>query len=131
VAVEPQMRWIRRKRRIGAWAALFALALQITLSFGHVHLDKLTSSASLAGSLLKQTASQDNAPGSPNRHTGANDFCAICATISLIASSALPQPACLAPPVVTASARPHEFDGTIPSSQSHFPFQARAPPVVA
>lgn len=125
------MRWIRRKQRIGAWAALFAFALQITLSFGHVHLDQLTSSASLAGSLLTQTASQDNAPASPSRHTGANDFCAICATISLIASSALPQPASMAPPRATASAWPHDFDSTIPSSESHFPFQARAPPVVA
>jgi hypothetical protein len=125
------MRWIRANRRIGAWAALFAFALQLTLSFGHVHLDKIASSSSLAGSLLTQAASQDNAPASPNRHTGANDFCAICATISLIASSALPEPARLAPPVVTASAWSHDFSSAIPSSESHFPFQARAPPVVA
>lgn len=125
------MRWVRVNRRIGAWAALFAFALQITLSFGHVHLDKIASSSSLAGRLLTQAASQDNAPASPNRHTGANDFCAICATVSLIASSALPEPARLAPPVVTASAWRHEFNSAVPSSESYFPFQARAPPVVA
>ena len=31
------MHWVRANRRIGAWVALFALSLQLVLSFGHVH----------------------------------------------------------------------------------------------
>ena len=74
------MRWVRRNRRIGAWAALVAFALQIMLSFGHVHRDKLAFASSSAADIsLAQAASRDNAPASPNRHTGASDFCAICA----------------------------------------------------
>ena len=123
------MSWVRVNRRVGAWAALFAFALQIALSFGHVHLPKIAaSSASAAGFSLAQS-SRDGVPG-PDRHGGANDVCAICATIGLIASSALPEPASLTPPPSSASAWPREFDSAAPSFESHFPFQARAPPVV-
>jgi hypothetical protein len=31
------MSWVRTHRRIGGTLALFALALQLVLSFGHVH----------------------------------------------------------------------------------------------
>jgi hypothetical protein len=124
------MRWVRLNRRIGAWAALFALALQITLSFGHVHLNKLaSSSSSLAGISLAQTADRDGRPANPDRHTGANDFCAICATIALVASSALPESARLALPAAVPSAWPREFAIRLASDEAHFLFQARAPPV--
>jgi hypothetical protein len=125
------MRWVRLNRRIGAWAALFALALQITLSFGHVHLEKFaTQSSSAAGISLAQTAGRDGAPN-PHRHTGANDFCAICATIALVAGSALPESARLALPVAGPAASPREFAITLASDATRFLFQARAPPLAA
>ena len=31
------MHWIRKNSRFGSWAAVFALALQLVLSFGHIH----------------------------------------------------------------------------------------------
>jgi hypothetical protein len=132
VAVKAQMRWIRLNRRIGAWAALFALAVQITLSFGHIHVGKLALlSGSAAATSSAQTADRDGAPSAPDRHTGANDFCAICATISLVASSVLPESACLALPIAEPSAWPRKFEATFSSFDSHFLFQARAPPFVA
>jgi hypothetical protein len=126
------MRWVRLNRRIGAWAALFALALQITLSFGHVHLAKFAvSSPSLIGIAAVQAPERSSGPANPDRHTGANDFCTICATIALIASSALPEPARLALPVAGPAASPREFAITLASDEAHFLFQARAPPVAA
>ena len=35
--VTDRMHWVRTKLRFGAWCALFALAVQFTISFGHVH----------------------------------------------------------------------------------------------
>jgi hypothetical protein len=126
------MRWVRLNRRIGAWAALFALALQITLSFGHVHLAKFAvSSSSPIGIAAVQAPERSGGPANPDRHTGANDFCAICATIALVASSALPESARLALPVARPAASPREFAITLASDEAHFLFQARAPPVAA
>jgi hypothetical protein len=131
VAVTTQMRWVRVNRRVGAWAALFALTLQITLSFGHVHLAKFaTSSSPAAGMSLAQAAGRDGGPANPPRHTGANDFCAICATIALVASSVLPEPSALLPLVASERGWLNEFAGTRISFDPFFLFQARAPPAV-
>jgi len=122
------MRWVRENRRFGAWAALFAFAVQLVLSFGHVHLDKLTFSAPAAASV--QAASRDSGAPQP-KHTGADDFCAICATIALVASSVLPEAAQLAPPpTLVASTRLAEFIPAPPAFDLHTSFQARAPPVL-
>ena len=42
------MRWVRCNNRFGSWLALAALALQIVVSFGHVHLDRVAPSAAVA-----------------------------------------------------------------------------------
>lgn len=121
------MRWIRSHRRLGARLALFALAVQIVVSFGHVHLDKLASSAPVI-SLL--TANHDQTPASPGHHSGAGDVCAICAVIGLVASSVLPEAAQLSPPAAAPADWPHEFAAAPPLSDPHHSFQARAPPAV-
>ena len=123
------MRWIRTHRRLGSRLALFALAVQLIVSFGHVHLDKFTSHAA-AGVAQLQAASRDQAPVAPDRHGGAVDFCAICATIALVASSVLPEAARLAPPIPVASTRLVEFIAAPPAFDLHTSFQARGPPVV-
>jgi hypothetical protein len=123
------MRWIRSHRRLGSRLALFALAVQLVLSFGHIHLDKIISPAATGVAQL-QTASRDQAPVAPGHHGGAADFCAICATIALVASSVLPEAAQLAPPISVASTRLAEFFAARPVFDLHTSFQARAPPVV-
>ena len=123
------MRWIRLNRRIGAWAALFALAVQITLSFGHVHLGK-TVSTRLPGHAAQWQAADGNAPSRPGPHSDANDFCAICATIAMVASSALPTPALLPAPVATPYSWAREFASALPAREAHAFFQARAPPFI-
>jgi hypothetical protein len=130
VVANTQMRWIRRNRRVGAWAALFALAVQITVSFTHIHLDK-NALASLASVHATQAQSiERSGPPGPAHHQNAADFCDICATIALVASSVLPDPATLTPPLATTCAwqRPHEAE--LYGRQAHNHFHARAPPFV-
>jgi len=120
------MLWIRANRRIGAAVALFALAVQLVLSFGHVHLDKTALFAPTAVS-APQTASGD-APPDPDRRPGAADFCAICATLSLASTLLLPEPSRLAPPIAHSHAWPREFEAALAASAPHLLSQARAPP---
>jgi hypothetical protein len=123
------MRWIRRNRRIGAWAALFALAVQITLSFGHIHLGKVASSPLPAHATQWQLGDRD-APARSGHHSDANDFCAICATIAMVASSVLPEPSAPIPPTAAPHAWSREFAAAVLSRPAHILFQARAPPSV-
>ena len=121
------MGWIRVNRRIGAWAALFALTVQITLSFGHIHLDKIALSRLPAHATQLQAADGKTRSG---HHSGANDFCEICATIAMVASSVLPTPAPLPAPVATPYSWAREFAFAPPVRRAHSFFQARAPPFV-
>jgi hypothetical protein len=124
------MRWIRRNRRIGAWAALFALAVQITLSFGHIHIGKIAS-ATQAAHATQWQLSDRNAPARSGHHSDANDFCAICATIAMVASSVVPEPSLPVPPIAAPYAWSRQFASALRSRQAHFLFQARAPPFIA
>ena len=124
------MRWFRSHIHLGARLALFELAIQFVLSFGHSHVDKSLLSSASAAAVTQQSASRDGAPAAP-QHRGADDFCAICATIGLLASSALPESASLVIPVATPSAWPHEFASTFVPLDSHLLFQARGPPTPA
>lgn len=130
VTVTTQMRWIRRNRRVGAWAALFALAVQITLSFSHVHLDKNVLSSLASAHTAQLQSAERRSPSGSGHHQNAADFCDICATIALVASSLLPQTAVLTPPLATPRAWMRPLEAASSSRQAPNHFQARAPPFV-
>jgi hypothetical protein len=121
------MRWVRAKLGAGSRLALFALALQIILSFGHVHLGYFrhgTNSLAVTGT--------QSVPSDPSQQpaSDADDYCAICATIHLAATSLLPQ--ALQLPVQLA-AGPVEHAKPVAKgffSPRRAPFQSRAPPLV-
>jgi len=123
------MRWFRTHIGLGSRLALFALTVQLVLSFGHVHVGKIASVSSHGATTVAQAPDTDGGPV-PKPHTGANDFCAICATVSLIASSVLPTASSLLPPVAAEHRWLTEFANARISSDSFVLFQARAPPVV-
>src|SRR5262249_20320753 len=125
------MQWFRSHIRLGSRLALFALAIQFVLSFGHIHVDKSLLSSASAASIAQQSATRDGAPSSPKHHNDVDDFCAFCATISRLASSPLPQTASIALPVAVPTAWPHEFAGTFVPFDSYFLFRARGPPTPA
>jgi hypothetical protein len=122
---DSEMHWMRRNSGLGSWAALFALTIQLYLSFGHIHLEDLqVSSTAIAAS----SQTQPDNPTDDDHGPAGHDFCAICAALSLTASSALPTVAALAVPVN----HPHAWAVDVRTTQLHynvhFPFQARAPP---
>lgn len=125
---EVAMSWVRAYRRIGAGVALLALALQLVLSFGHLHLADIASPS--APAVLQTAAAPDS--GSPSdRHHRVHDVCAICATLNLTASSLLPAVAALALPFAIERAWRADFESVRISFEPHFLFQARAPPVLS
>src|SRR5271154_6134137 len=95
------MGWVHCHKRRGAYLALAALALQIVLSFGHVHLDgvvRAAPQAAIAGT-HKITLAQ-SAPQMPAQNPGGDDdYCAICASIFLVSRSFVSEPPKLPGPV--------------------------------
>jgi hypothetical protein len=103
------MVWFRTNREMATWLAFFALACQLSLSFGHVHISKLgagtfdagkldtgksgTGPSGVADQAAVETTERGDAPppARPNDPIGAGgDFCAVCAHISLAAALILP-----------------------------------------
>jgi hypothetical protein len=124
------MRWFRSHVRFGARLALFALALQIALSFGHVHVKDLLAGAPT--STLANVSSHAGAPPdpAPNRKSdGADPICAICALTQLVSTSVTSTAPALPLPDVVGYRRLEpvaEFSSTIALRR---PFGARAPPL--
>ncbi len=121
------MRWIHN-RRFGSYLALAALALQLVVSFGHVHLDGIHRSypaPAVSGSGAQ--ASQLPAPHPGN--DADDDYCALGATIFLAATSFLPPAPQL--PVPSASQTIERFDRVpvVFIASRRAPFQSRAPPL--
>jgi hypothetical protein len=122
---------------------LFALSLQLFLSFGHIHLDALHLSAHPMGRLASGSSTAQAAAGQARSDAGhdrghgqvppglPDDDCPICQAMHIAAAGLLP-----APPAVPV---PYQFDRLSPDSalkrvsvQSlrHVLFQTRAPPIV-
>jgi hypothetical protein len=121
------MRSVRTKMRFGGWLALFALGLQLTLSFGHIHAEDFAPANTAVAQ--NQTVPQ-NAPSHQNDgdHHDGNDFCAICAVMHMAGTSLLPGAPSVSLPaaitfVVFAAA---DLTALPPSARQSF--QARAPP---
>ena len=121
------MGWVHRHKHRGAVLALIALALQIALTFGHVHLRGLSgNSHAVAAEQARRAHTPQQAPA---RNPGDDDdYCAICASIFLASSAFAP-----APPQVVVSANfqrvEHYFNvaSTVVESQ-RLAFRSRAPP---
>jgi hypothetical protein len=124
------MGWVRCHKRRGAWLALAALALQIALSFGHVHLDGIARDAPHVPSAGTHniTAAQGSAQLPAQNPGDDDDYCAICASMFLVATSFVSEPPQLPVPtgftLITHSiAIAHDI-----AAPRRFAFQSRAPP---
>src|SRR5437660_6475548 len=96
------MEWFRSRSRLVSGFALFALFLQLAVSFGHVHLDAFFPAPDHASAFsMQQSISGDNFLAHPADHELPNqphDFCPICALVHLSSSSIHPPtPALLLP----------------------------------
>jgi hypothetical protein len=109
--------------------ALAALALQIVLSFGHVHVDgvRRSDTNSVVAGSGTQAAKSTPAPQSGDDE---DDYCAICATIYLAANSFVPQAPALPVPLVSQVVEHFDRAAVIFVLPRRAPFQSRAPPLV-
>ena len=126
------MRWFRSNRGVVAWVALFALACQLVLSFGHVHASKFNSGSLAFAAAETGVGSAGDQPSSPQKTpTGlAGDFCAICASINLAGTLILPVLAIILTPRLFTGILPWSLAASEPASFDHRPFSARGPPHV-
>ena len=123
------MRWIHRtNRRWSTWLALAAMALQLVLSLGHVHLEKLASGPAIA-SMAASTAPSPQQNPIQHPANEADDFCAICATIHLASSSFLPDAPLLPVPFASRTIEHFGHFSFIFVSPRRAAFQSRAPPL--
>jgi hypothetical protein len=122
-----KMGWLRRSKW-GACLALFALAMQLVLSFGHVHVG---ASSGYASGLEVAASSDTHKPaGNHHHHLPAtpDENCALCALIHL-ASTLLPAAAPDLPLPAVFGRLPHHIVVQLDlSAASSAYFRARAPP---
>jgi hypothetical protein len=117
---------VRARLKLGSYIALLALAFQLVISFGHVHLDGIGAQASTT---IEATDSAAPAPADHDGSDGADHYCAICALMHLAGIVALAEPPSIPLPVVFERWRP---DAAVKFGWIASPppfFSARAPPV--
>jgi hypothetical protein len=125
---QSSMRWFRSNLRHGSWLAFVALAINLALSFGHVHVEGRRGEVVSAGVLL--TALGDRAGGGErSKHPGhPDDFCPIC-----MAGSALGTGLGSAAPSVLVAFSHVTLDRTFATVLAvlpppHIGFRSRGPP---
>jgi hypothetical protein len=123
-------------RRRGGWLALAALALQLVLSFGHIHASEVTT---LLGPMpghgnASAVVFADRQHGAPGSQDPADDVaegaCAICASMALAGNLLLPEPVKLPLPSGAPVEAAWSGERHVASAQPFRLFQSRAPPTV-
>ena len=134
------MRWFRLHSFGLTSLALLALACQFVVSFGHFHLDHTAgfstgrSIAAVVGSAIAAPAGkvaladQPAAPREKNPEGLGDDFCAICANISLAAAIVLPIVLLFLLGTVSSERLIWSFAATRVAATKHVNFDARGPP---
>jgi hypothetical protein len=128
------MGWIRSNRRPSAWVALFALALQLYLSFGHIHPDDiygpLGESLTVAEAVVLPSAQSVRSSPAGQPWYDSDALCPICATMHFLSTSFTPEaPQVLPLPFV---ALPVEHSAPVTAlfvTPRRAAFQSRAPPI--
>jgi hypothetical protein len=85
------MGWVRARRGLGGWLALFALALQLALSFGHIHPEDFAT-AKAGGAGAGQLSGAAGTPSHTDRDGDGHCDCAICAVMHLAGTLLVPAP---------------------------------------
>jgi hypothetical protein len=115
-----------RVSRASRLFALAALALQMVVSFGHVHLDGIHRPHPGVG--IARAAARA-APLSPASQPGDDDgYCAVCAAIYLAANSFIPQAPQLVVPFASRPIERVDRVAVVFVAPWRTPIQSRAPP---
>jgi hypothetical protein len=122
------MRSWRLRRMATVWLGVFALLLQQFLSFGHIHVDRISSRAvAIEHAVGKATAAGDKQ--TPSRPS--DEDCPICAAMMLLsAAGLLPAAPLVAGPAEFSQLAHQVFLEQFSFGVSrHLLFQTRAPPL--
>jgi hypothetical protein len=125
------MNWFRSRIRPGAQLALFALAIQLAVSFGHLHRDDLGLPPLSTFDETPVTSVAIHAPAHPANQTHSpapDDYCPICASMALIATAMPSLPPVLIVPESIRHVWPTQLPVRSASLKVALSFQARAPP---
>jgi Protein of unknown function (DUF2946) len=121
------MHKFRYGNRFGTWLALFALAVQFAVSFGHVHVDGIRAVGSASAIVVRQTPTAQSLP--LPQPADKDDYCAICASIYLAANSFVPAPPLLPVPLIAAAIDHIDRGAATFVAPRRLAFQSRAPPL--
>src|SRR5947209_6130303 len=118
------MGWFRSKGRWTSCCAIFALAVQLVLSFGHIHLNNARAAVLGASSIGQSTLpDRTDAPIGPSN----DQYCAICASLHSVGP--LPFVASIHPLLtILAQDQLAPALGVALMASTRRTFQARAPP---
>ncbi|MGJ4945290.1 DUF2946 family protein [Bradyrhizobium sp. HKCCYLS1011] len=132
------MSWFRTNIRAASLLALFALAVQFTLSFGHNHWPAARTSPTSVVAALSDAAvpaagdrqlTTDQDPSKQDRDQQPADACAICAVVAMAQAMLLSPAPVLVLPQAVPFHREVAVVSTIQPAAIDLPFQARAPPL--
>jgi hypothetical protein len=125
------MRWFRSRSRLGAYLALFALAFQLVLSFGHLHLEGFATGGNSASASVQAQASEPESsdPAGHESPALADGYCAVCALIHLAGTLSPAAPPALPLPMSFGRSRLAAAAELGLTALHRAPFAARAPPI--
>jgi hypothetical protein len=131
------MGWFRSNRCSVVRLALFALACQFVLAFGHVHLGKISAGSdglaivALATAADVGSSSADASSSAPPKKPAglADVFCPVCASIGMAGTLVAPTSPAVAPPVSASQHLRWSSAAIDPQSFDHLLFDARGPPL--
>jgi Protein of unknown function (DUF2946) len=119
------MRWFRSNIKHGSRIALFALAIQFALSFGHFHGVAAQAAPGAVGQSIQQQ--QPASDGDSDQHPG--DSCAICAVMAMANAVLFAAPPVLLLPQAMEFSYLATDAGLVHLNSVRVAFQPRAPPL--
>jgi hypothetical protein len=132
------MKWVRSNIKYGSRLALFALAVQFVLSFGHFHGGAAQAAPAIQSGLVSSGLPAADAIGlsaqrqSPAHHDSdqqPSDACAICAVIALANAALFATPPLLLLPQAVESLYLTTDAAFVHLNSTRVAFQPRAPPI--
>ncbi len=115
-------------QRKGAYVALFALLLQLFLSFGHIHADGLVAGHGGPVSVAGVPSENPATPDDPASDGLAHHACAICASMALAGTLVLPTPAAVPMPTVCSTNNDESFSTPVLLARPFVLFLTTGPP---
>lgn len=125
------MQWRQLQRMLTTGLGLFALLLQLIVSFGHIHVQDLRPADATTGQLARATDGKGVAAHQSQTPSGhPDDDCLICLTMHMAASGLQPSPPTIFAPTSFGDAlSPSTVEQFVFRAPRHVLFQTRAPPI--